>query len=93
MRVFRLARCVPSFWLSRVALQTSDHGEMGLEHRQNWKNSMYEPSVRVPLIITPYNVPGLAGGQVVTVPTSHLDILPTLVRMIAWLIEGWGGGG
>ena len=31
----------------------SDHGEMNMEHRQVWKNSMYEASSRVPLIISP----------------------------------------
>jgi hypothetical protein len=48
----------------------------------DYKNSMYEPSTRVPMIITAYNVPEFegGGGQVITVPTSHLDILPTLVR-------------
>ena len=29
----------------------SDHGEMNMEHRQVWKNSMYEASSRVPMII------------------------------------------
>ncbi len=47
---------------------------------------MYEPSTRVPLIITPFNVPEFSGGggQVVTQLTSHVDILPTLVR---WSVE------
>ena len=31
----------------------SDHGEMNMEHRQVWKNSMYEVSLRVPLVIAP----------------------------------------
>ena len=34
----------------------SDHGEMNMEHRQVWKNSMYEASSRVPMIIAGPNV-------------------------------------
>ncbi|KAH8043360.1 sulfuric ester hydrolase [Aureococcus anophagefferens] len=30
---------------------SGDHGEMNMEHRQVWKNSMYEASARVPLIL------------------------------------------
>ena len=36
---------------SRYVVFVSDHGEMNMEHRQIWKNSMYEPSVRVPFQI------------------------------------------
>ena len=35
----------------RYVVFVSDHGEMNMEHRQIWKNSMYEPSVRVPFQI------------------------------------------
>lgn len=62
----------------------SDHGEMNMEHRQVWKNSMYEASSRVPLIIVP---PKDFGGEDwnrgITVKnlTSLLDIYPTLLEM------------
>jgi arylsulfatase K len=60
----------------------SDHGEMNMEHRQVWKNSMYEASSRVPLIISPPpNMPSMRRGQTVTNLTSLLDIYPTLVEM------------
>ena len=60
----------------------SDHGEMNMEHRQVWKNSMYEASSRVPLIISPPpNMPAMRRGQTVTNLTSLLDIYPTLVEM------------
>ena len=66
-----------------VIVVTSDHGEMALEHRQDLKSSMHEPSVRVPLVIIPLGVPGMAGaaGRVVTNVSSHLDIWPTLAEL------------
>lgn len=64
-----------------VVIYTSDHGEMGMEHRQDFKNSMYEPAVRVPLIITGYNVTqySIPTDTVVKNFTSHIDIFPTLM--------------
>ncbi len=58
-------------------------GEMSMEHRMDYKNSLREPSVRVPLIIAPFNVPGLsaAAGATVTQLTSHIDILPTIMDL------------
>ena len=65
-----------------VVIITSDHGEMGIEHRMDLKSSLREPSARVPLIMIPFGVPGLdAGGRVVTNLTSHLDIFPTLAEL------------
>lgn len=65
-----------------LVILTSDHGEMSLEHRQDLKNSMREPSVRVPLILMPFGVPGLGGGgRLVSNLTSHLDIFPTLAEL------------
>jgi arylsulfatase A-like enzyme len=67
-----------------VVFYTSDHGEMSLEHRQDYKNNLREPSTRVPFIIAPFNVPSLAGaplGSVVTDITSHIDVLPTLLDL------------
>jgi len=58
----------------------SDHGEMNMEHRQVWKNSMYEASARVPLIISG---PGVRRGVVVSdTLVSLLDVFPTLVDMV-----------
>lgn len=67
-----------------VVIYTSDHGEMSLEHRQDYKNNLREPSTRVPFIIAPFNVPSLAGaplGTVITNITSHIDVLPTLLDL------------
>jgi len=66
-----------------VVVFTSDHGEMSLEARQDLKSSLREPSARVPLVVVPFGVPGMgaAAGRVVTAPTSHLDVLPTLAEL------------
>ena len=68
-----------------VVLYTSDHGEMSMEHRMDYKNNLREPSLRVPLIIAPFNVPRFAAGgfapSTVTSLSSHVDILPTLLDL------------
>lgn len=56
----------------------SDHGEMNMEHRQVWKNSMYEASSRVPFQIAG---PGIAKGKRVEQLTSLVDVFPTLLDM------------
>merc|ERR1719331_2889190 len=56
----------------------SDHGEMNMEHRQVWKNSMYEASSRVPFQIAG---PGVAKGKRVEELTSLVDVFPTLLDM------------
>jgi len=57
---------------------TSDHGEMNMEHRQWFKNAMFEASTRVPLIISG---PGIVQGKLVTNLTSLLDIFPTIMEL------------
>jgi len=57
---------------------TSDHGENNLEHRQSWKNSLYEPSVRVPLL---FSGPGIPQNIVVRNLTTHLDVFPTIMDL------------
>ena len=60
----------------------SDHGEMNMEHRQVWKNSMYEASERVPFIIAPPpSMTNVHRGQMVSNLTSLLDVYPTLLEM------------
>ena len=60
-----------------VVIITSDHGEMGIEHRMDRKSSLREPSVRVQLIMIPFVVPGLvARVRVVTYLTSHRRCRP-----------------
>lgn len=59
---------------------------MNMEHRQVWKNSMYEASERVPLIIAG---PGVPQGVVVTNLTSLLDVYPTLMSMVGGVIPSY----
>eukprot|EP00928_Gymnodinium_smaydae_P100094 TRINITY_DN973_c0_g6_i1.p1 TRINITY_DN973_c0_g6~~TRINITY_DN973_c0_g6_i1.p1 ORF type:complete len:713 (-),score=157.82 TRINITY_DN973_c0_g6_i1:38-2176(-) len=56
----------------------SDHGDMRFEHRQAFKQSMYESSVRVPLMLAG---PGVIPGKRVEHLTSLLDLFPTLLDM------------
>ena len=58
-----------------VVIYTSDHGEMLGKFGMWWKCSLYEDSVRVPLIISG---PGFGGGQRVTTPVDLLDLQATL---------------
>jgi choline-sulfatase len=60
-------------------IYTSDHGEMGGNHGLMSKCVLYEPAVRVPLIIRP---PGGCSPRVVDALVEHLDV-PATVRAIA----------
>ncbi len=60
-------------------IYTSDHGEMGGNHGMMSKCVMYEPSIRVPLIIRP---PGGCAPSVVDDLVEHLDV-PASVREAA----------
>lgn len=63
---------------STYVILTSDHGELAMEHRQWYKMSAYEPSARVPLLISGGDCPA---GRVVEQPVSLVDIYPTLMDM------------
>ena len=78
-----------------VVIITSDHGEMALEHRQDLKSSMHEPSVRVPLVVIPFGVPGMAraAGKVVVNISSHLDVWPTLAELAGAALPPGGARG
>lgn len=56
----------------------SDHGELALEHRQYYKMSMYEGSVRVPLVLAGPTIP--AGGRSDKV-VSNVDLCPTFCEL------------
>lgn len=59
-------------------LFASDHGEMNMEHRQYLKNSMYEASSRVPLIVVG---PDVRAGHEVDALVSLVDLYPTFMDM------------
>jgi len=63
---------------STCVIFSSDHGELALEHRQFYKMSMYEGSVRVPLIVTG---PEVQRGNRIEDLVSLVDIYPTLMDM------------
>jgi arylsulfatase K len=57
---------------------SSDHGEMALEHQDWYKMTLYEGSVRVPLVMAG---PGIQARQRLTNLVSLIDVCPTLIEM------------
>jgi choline-sulfatase len=60
-------------------IYTSDHGEMAGNHGMMSKCVLYEPTIRVPLLVRP---PSGGAGRVVDDLVEHLDV-PATVRAIA----------
>lgn len=62
-----------------MIIYTSDHGEMARAHGQLGKQSLYEDSVRIPLIFS-----GAASrrGKVIKEPVSMMDIYPTINKFL-----------
>lgn len=58
-----------------VIVFTSDHGDMIGERGLWFKKTLFDPAIRVPLIL---RIPGREAGRV-TAPVSLIDLLPTLV--------------
>ena len=67
-----------------IVVFTSDHGDLLGAHGgliQKWCNA-FDEATRVPLLMAG---PGIApGGDGVNVPTSHVDLIPTL---LAWPVS------
>lgn len=61
-------------WDNTVLVFSSDHGDMIGERGLWFKKTLFDPAVRVPLII---RIPGQSGRRITT-PTSLIDLLPTL---------------
>ena len=59
---------------------SSDHGELALEHQDWYKMSLYEGSVRVPLLLAG---PGVDQGLRVPYLVSLIDMCPTIMAMAA----------
>ncbi|CFX04874.1 Arylsulfatase [Candidatus Filomicrobium marinum] len=68
------------FFEDTIVIFTSDHGDLLGSHggmHQKWYMA-YEEALRVPLVIAQ---PGNAKAQSVTMPTSHIDIAPTILGL------------
>ncbi len=64
-----------------IVVFSSDHGDMQGAHggmHEKW-HSAYEEALRVPFVISSPLLPG--GAREVDVPTSHADLLPTLLGL------------
>lgn len=62
-----------TYWLF-----SSDHGEMAMEHQDWYKMTLYEGSVRVPMVMAG---PGIQPGQRLSNRVSLIDVCPTLIEM------------
>ena len=72
-----------------LVIYASDHGEMLRAHCSWGKCSMYEDSIRVPLLVAG---PGVPAGRVEEGCVSHLDIFPTICEAVGiaprWDLRG-----
>ena len=68
---------------------SSDHGEMAMEHQDWYKMSLYEASVRVPMVMSGPDIPA---GQRISNIVSLIDLCPTFMEMTGWPVrEGLDG--
>jgi choline-sulfatase len=62
-----------------IVVFTADHGEMLGERGLWYKMSFFDPSARVPLIVSGA---GVRAGERVSCPVSLLDLAPTLLELV-----------
>lgn len=70
-----------------IVVFTSDHGDLLGAHgglQQKWHNA-YDEAIRVPLTIRGPGIDAAAGGS--AIPTSHVDLLPTLLGLAGVDVE------
>ena len=75
-----------------IVVLTSDHGDLVGAHgglMQKWYNA-YEEAIHVPLVVAGPGVATSPGG--ITVPTSHIDLLPTLLGLAGIDVERAAAG-
>ena len=76
----RVRRMVTDGSDNAVLVRTSDHGDLLGAHgglHQKWFN-LYDEATRVPFVVARTGA-GATSARTVTAPTSHVDLLPTLL--------------
>lgn len=63
-----------------LVVVTSDHGEAFLEHRLLMHQEVYEPSLRIPLLMHLPKVSEHLEGEVIRTPVTLEDVAPTLLQ-------------
>lgn len=61
-----------------IVVITADHGEEFMEHNFIGHSTIYEPNIRVPLIMS---IPGYSSQQITT-RVQGIDVLPTLIDLL-----------
>jgi choline-sulfatase len=75
-----------------IVVFTSDHGDLVGAHggmQQKWYNA-YDEAIRVPLLVKGPGVSPKPGG--ITTPTSHVDLIPTLMGLAGIDVERAAAG-
>lgn len=65
-----------------IVIVTADHGEAHQEHDRMGHSQVYEPVIRVPLIL--YHPKPRQRGARTDVPYLNIDLLPTLASAFGW---------
>ena len=66
-------------WDTTLVAYGSDHGGSMGAHHNSGMGSMYEDSIRVPLVVAG---PGIASGEVEPTPVSHFDLFQTFCEAL-----------
>ncbi len=73
-----------------VFVVTGDHGEAFLEHGLlEHSGRLHEEIVRVPLL---FAGPGIPAGRRIATPVAHVDLLPTILELLAIPAPAWSEG-
>jgi choline-sulfatase len=82
----RIIKAAQSLQEETLLIYLSDHGDMAGDHGLFWKRAFYEGAARVPMIWYPVvqqdgESSFIAQGRTIKVPTSLVDLAPTLVSL------------
>ncbi|MCP4642158.1 MAG: sulfatase-like hydrolase/transferase [bacterium] len=66
-------------WQNTIVVYTSDHGEMDGDHGMYQKFCLFDPSVKVPLIVC--HPPQIPEGEVTKALTGQIGLYPTLTDL------------